>query len=467
MSFMLGIALVLYGVVVLGIAVWARTRIEDAADYVVAGRRLSLPLATATLFATWFGAGPMLAASDEVRTEGLRAAALDPFGAGICLLLAGWFFAAKLWDMKLLTLGDFYRRRFGQRAEVLFSILMVPGYFGWIAAQFVALAGIMELFFGMPLGIGIGAVAAVGMSYTLIGGMWSVTLTDWLQGLLLLLGLLVLSYVTLDNLGDGSFLAGADRLLEETPADMLAIVPTKNAHSFLVWLGVLSAGALGNLPGQDLMQRVFAARSATVAKRACLISGVAYLAVGMLPLVLALAGNILAPDQAERAILPFLAQFFLSPALTLIFVLAIVSAVLSTIDSAILSPATVMAQNLLVYLPQKRFSELGLNWISVVAVTAASLIVAYLGEDAYSLLEGAYEIGVVALLVPLALGLYWKRGDERAAIVSMCAGTSVWLLHLILGWEDFLNVVPFPNGLASTAIALLAYVVVSFLPRPP
>ncbi|MFH1572093.1 MAG: sodium:solute symporter family protein [Gemmatimonadota bacterium] len=458
---MLGVAMVVYIFAVFAISWWARGQIHDAPDYLVAGRRLPLSLAWATLFATWFGAGTMLTATDEVRAEGLQRAALDPFGAGACLLLAGWFFAARLWNMRLLTLGDFYRRRFGPRAEILFSVLMVPGYFGWIAAQFVALAGVLELFFGLDPDLGILLVAAVGMGYTLMGGMWSVTLTDALQVVLVIVGLVALATVALMELGAGSPAAGMSRLLAETPPEKLVLVPTDQLRSFLVWVGVFLAGALGNLPGQDLMQRVFASKSATVARRACLLGGAAYLLVGLLPLIIGLVGNLLAPDETERAILPFMAHLFLNPWLALIFLLAVMSAVLSTIDSAILAPAGVMAQNLLAHLPQRRFSMLGLNHIAVVFVTLCSLAFAYLGADAYSLLETAYEIGVVALLAPLALGLYVRRGDERAALASMVTGTTLWLIHLALGWDFFLEPLgwPLPNGLTCSVISLVTYLI--------
>jgi Na+/proline symporter len=460
---LLGTTLVGYVVFAFGLSFWARGRIASAEDYVVAGRRLPLSLAWATLFATWFGAGTLLTATDEVRSHGLELAALDPFGAGVCLLLAGWFFATRLWKLELLTLADFYGRRFGPRAELAAAVVMVPGYFGWIAAQFVALAGVLELFFGIDPILGIALVAGVGAGYTLIGGMWSVTLTDAAQMVGIVVGLVVLSGAVLLELGDGAAGAGAVRLLDETPPAMWTVVPTETLAAFTAWLGVFCAGALGNLPGQDLAQRIFAARSAVVAKRACLVAGVLYLAVGLLPLLLGLAGNLLVPNQ-EQAILPLLASLFLSPALAVVFLVTVLSAVLSTIDSAILSPASVLGRNLLGRIPQRRVSPLRLQEISVVIVTACSLAFAYAGEDAYSLLELAYEIGLVGLLVPLAVGLYSARGGEPAALASMIVGTLAWAVHLGLGWETFLDLGP-PMGLSCAGLGALAYGAFASRPR--
>jgi solute:Na+ symporter, SSS family len=459
-SALLAAGLAVYVVVLAGIGLWARGRIRNTEDYLVAGRRLSFPLATATLVATWFGAGTLLVATDEVRSQGVRAAALDPGGAGLCLILAGLFFAVPLWRMRLLTVSDFFRRRFGPRAEVLSAVLLVPGYFGWIAAQFVALAGLLQLCFGIDPSLGIALVAAVGMGYTLIGGMWSVAATDFLQLGFIVVGLVALAAAALRELGGAE--VGLARLLHETPPEILAPLPTGDRTALLRWTALLAAGALGNLPGQDLLQRVFAARSAAVARRACLAAGVAYLALGAIPVGLGLAARILVPG-GEKAILAVLADLLLHPALALIFVLAIASAVLSTVDSAILAPSSVLAQNLLVRVPGAESRGLALNHLAVFLVTGASLGVAYAGEDAWSLLESAYEIGLVSLLVPLVMGL-WGPGGERAAVAAMLVGTGLWLAHRAAGWAWFggpalaaAGATPPPVGLGCAGAALVVY----------
>lgn len=447
---MLAIILGGYVVLTIGLAVWASGRVESAEDFVVAGRRLGVPLATATLLATWFGAGTMLTAADEVRAEGLRAAALEPIGAGVCLLLAGFFFARPLWRMKLLTLCDFYARRFGRRAEVLSAVVMVPGYFGWIAVQFVALAGMLEVLFGLDLEIGIVAVAAIGAGYTLLGGMWAVAITDAVQLVLLLVGLVILGVSVLIDLG------GLSSLAAQLPPGMLEPVPLESSRELIGWLAVLVISALGNLPGQDLMQRVFAARSASVARTACLLAGVAYLVFGAVPVLLGLASRILDP-AGETAIVASLARTFLSPPMAAVFCLALVSAVLSTIDSAILSPSTVIAQNLLRHIMPGR-DLLELTRAAVAGVAAVSVAVALSGESAYSILEAAYEIGLVGLFVPLALGLAWKPRSERPALAVMGFGFVSWLAHLIAGWESFVGLIDLPPSLPTIAVEVVLYV---------
>ena len=460
-SRILGALLAGYVIAMFAIALGVRSRIHTAEDYLVAGRRLPLSLAWATLFATWFGAGTLLTATDEVRAEGLRAAALEPIGAGLCLVVAGLFFARRLWELKILTLPDFYGRRFGTRAEIVASLIMVPGYFGWIAAQFVALAGLLELYWGIPPGIGILVVALVGTGYTLIGGMWSVTLTDAAQLAVLLAGLVVLTWSAFSQLGDGDGVArGFARLLAETPADRRVLIPTDSLAEIVGWLSLLTIGMLGNIPGQDLAQRIFASKSARVAVQACLLAGVLYIAFGMAPVLSGLAADLLGGAGQDSASLAVLASLLLSPWLGMLFVLALASAVLSTIDSAILAPGSVLANNLFRRI-WPRVSPLTLGRAGVLVVAVASLAVAWLGENAYALLETAYAIGLVGLFVPLTLGLMSRRGHARAAFASMFAGTGVWALHLVLGWESFGGELPgdvyLPQELAATLIAWAAY----------
>ncbi len=439
----------------------AQTRIKDSQDYLVAGRKLPLSLAWMTLLATWFGAGTLITATDEVRQNGVTAATLDPLGAGTCLLLAGAFVAAPMWRLKLFTVCDLFRRRFDARTEFVAAVITIPAYFGWIAAQFHALAGMLELFFGIEPIWGLPLVAIVGTGYTLMGGMWSVTLTDAVQIVLVLLGLILLASKVLLHLGQGSLGLGFWTLAEQTPAERLQLIPVESATAFFGWLSVFLVGSLGNLPAQDLMQRIFSSRSETVARRACYLAGIMYLTFGAIPVGLGLSSAILFPDSSETAVLAVLAKEFLSPLWAVLFTLVVMSAVLSTIDSAILAPSSVLSQNIL-----SRVSAappLRLNRLAVVGIGACSLAVAYIGEDAYSLLEDSYSLGLVGLFVPLMFGIYTIPRRPLPGLASILAGTVTWAVHFVFDWEYFLQGVSpigplnLPVALTATLISLLAY----------
>ncbi len=449
-----GAVLLLYTALLFGIAWISSRRVHNFSDYLVAGRRLGTPLASLSLLATWFGAGTLLASAEEVRSVGLSAAALEPIGPGICLLLVGLFYAAPLRRQGLLTLGDFFAGRFGRSAEIVSAAIMVPSFFGWIAAQFSVLAALLGELFQIPLAAGLLLVAAVAVGYTLIGGMWSVTLTDAVQGVIVGVALIALGVSALAELGAGSALGGLARLGRETPPDLLAVVPGEMTALF-AWSGLLIAGALGNIPGQDVLQRVFSSRSEQVARRACLIAGSLYLGLGAIPVMLGLASRLLLPGH-DGDMLAALGRILFSPLAALGLILLVVSALLSTVDSALISAASVLAQNLLRH-PLPRVGLLRLSRLSVLMVGAASLFYAFRDLSAYSLLEDAYELTLVGLFVPLTAGLFSKRGGRFAALTSMGGGTVLWIIHLAFGWDWFLEPALYSAGITiPKAIGLTA-----------
>jgi Na+/proline symporter len=325
----------------------------------------------------------------------------------------------------------------------------------------------LELFFGIDPMIGMPLVAILGTGYTLMGGMWSVTLTDAVQIALVLIGLLVLAATVLFDLGDGQLVAGFGRLWSETSPEKRVLIPMDSAAELFQWVSLFAAAALGNMTGQDLMQRIFASKSERVARQACYVSGVAYVVFGAIPVTMGLAAGVLFHEDAEVRILPALASIFLSPALAVVFIVALVSAVLSTIDSAILAPASVLSQN--IFSRYSRMPLLRLNRLAVLLVAACSLAMAYAGEDAYALLEGAYAVGLTGLFVPMMFGLFTRPRSSLPALASMTVGIGTWLFHYVMGyvagWEYFLEPIDpigrwqLPPPLVATALAALTYLI--------
>ena len=247
---MLLTAVILYAFLVLGISFLAQRKIHDEEDFIVAGRRMPIWLNTGTLLATWFGAGTLLTTSDEIALEGVRIIALEPLGAGLCLVLTGLFFARPLWNMNICTLADFFKARFGPKAEVLQVLTSVPTFVGWIAVQLVALSGLFNILFDLPVPQTIVALGLFAMVYTIVGGMWSVSLTDALQAVLMIFGLLLLGW---NVLGDLTNFGGLEGIWKQSTVSRRQWIPTDRAQEFAEWCGWLSIAMLGNLPSQDLM----------------------------------------------------------------------------------------------------------------------------------------------------------------------------------------------------------------------
>jgi len=419
--------LLLYLCINLAIGWWASRRVKNTTDFVMAGRQLPLLVAGSALFATWFGSETILGASSELVTHGLLGVIEDPFGAALCLLLVGAFYARPLYRLNLLTFNDFFRIRFDRRTELISALFMVPSYFGWIAAQLVAMAVVLQAVAGVPFFWGVLLCAGVVVFYTYIGGMWAVSVTDFVQTILIVLGLAILAVQLWGKTG------GWEPLREATPPDFFRFFPEPNWHEGMHYLAAWITIGLGSIPQQDVFQRVMAARSSRTAVGASFLGGLLYLTVGMLPLFIGLCSMVLYPEIRSgdpQLTLPGLVLEHSSLGLQVLFFGALLSAILSTTSGAVLAPATVIGENLI----KPRFPWIKDHQLllvmraSVVFVAACSVAMALWRSNIYELVAQSSALSLVSLFVPLTAGLFWKRASRRGALASMLAGMAMWLL---------------------------------------
>lgn len=444
--------IILYILVTIIVGLAASRLVRSTEDYLLAGRRLPVYMATATLFATWFGSETILGASAEFAGGGLIAVVRDPFGAALCLFLVALFFARPLYRMRLLTLGDFYRRRYGPATELIAGVAMVMTYLAWIAAQLVAFGIIINALTGMPVLQGILISALVVSLYTFIGGMWSVTVTDFMQLIFIIVGLAAAS---LEVFG----VISLRTVFQQAPEGFFRFVPEPGAVDIMNYAAAWITIGLGSIAGQDIFQRVMASRSEKVAVRSAFLAGFMYLTVAMVPLLLALAARALMPHYLEahtdtQFLIPALIMEHTSPLIQVLLFGALLSAILSTASSALLAPAAILGENLV--RPRLReVTDRQMLWISrlsVLAVAGIATWMAVLRGNIYELVGEAASVGLVSLFVPLVGGLAWRGTTQAAAITSMISGLLVWLFA---SWLDPV-VEPILFGLGASVVGLAA-----------
>ena len=460
--------IVLYLLVSIGIGLYAATRVKNTADYAVAGRSLPLAVVIATTFATWFGSETVLGAPAKFVSDGLGGVVEDPFGAGMCLVLVGLFFARKLYLRNVITIGDYYRQRFGRVVEVLCSLIIIFSYLGWVGAQITALGlvfnllsqGAISLAWGMTIG------TLVVLVYTLYGGMWSVAMTDFVQMIVITLGLLAIAWFAAGMAG------GADKVIDYAAREgKFRFWPTGGAKEWLFFIGAAITMMLGSIPQQDVFQRVMSSKDVQTAQRGPVIAGVLYILFAFVPMFVVVAALLVMPEAASlladdpQKVLPRLVMDHMPMALQIAFFGALLSAIMSTASATLLAPSTTFVENILRNLkPGMSDAEtLKAMRISVLVFTACVLVYAITmqGSSIYELVAGAYQVPLVGAFVPLAFGVYWKRATTQGALLAVVLGIGVWLLFVA---SPMLNQ-GFPQQLAGVLAAVAGMVFGSLAPQ--
>jgi SSS family solute:Na+ symporter len=472
MNYTLITFVVLYLVGTLGIGVWAGTRIKNTADFAIAGRSLPLIMVVTTTFATWFGAETVMGIPAKFVQGGLNAIIEDPFGAGTCLILVGLFFASRLYRMNLLTIGDFYRQRFGRGIEVFCSVAIILSYLGWVAAQITALGLVFSVLTNGAMsettGMVVGTLAV--LVYVVIGGFLAVAWTDFIQMIVLVIGLSVIAFFSADLAG------GTDKVFAMAQSkDLWNFLPPPSFTEIAFFIGAGLTMMLGSIPQQDVFQRVMSARDEKTARRGAVIGGMSYILFAFVPMFIVASAVVVMGDAAMelakndyQRVLPTFVLTKMPLVMQILFFGALLSAIKSTSSATLLAPSTSFVENILKNMRPGMTDKQQLFAMraTIVVFTAAVLAyaVAMKGTPIYDLVSSAYQVTLVGAFVPLVMGLYWKRATTQGAIVSLAAGIASWVLFFPQVGGEALSKL-FPGQLAGLAAAFLGMVVGSLAPQ--
>ncbi len=440
------VALAAFLALQLGIGVWISRRIATEDDYLVAGRRLGPVLATFSIFATWFGAETVIGSAGETFASGVSLGSAEPFGYGLCLVLMGLFLARPMWERGLTTLADLYRARFGLRVERLAAVLLIPASVLWAAAQIRAFGTVVSLVGDFPIQTAIGVAALFVIAYTTFGGLLADAYTDVIQGVVLAIGLLVMLAIVVGHVGG---LGEASRIVAASGRVNLA---PQAAGPWYLTLEAWAIPVIGSLTATEIVSRVIAARSGNVARRASLTAGGLYIALGIIPIVVALlATSFVAPLENPESILPMVARELLPPLAFALFAGGLVSAILSTVDSTLLVASGLLTHNLIV--PLARITdERRKLWVAragVMGFGAIAYLLALSTSGVLALVEQASALGSTGIVVTVLFGLFTTLGSPRTAAATLVIGLVSYVGGVVMGLDT-----PF---LASLALSLLTW----------
>jgi len=425
----------LYWVISVAIGLIASLKVKNATDFAAAGHALPMYVVTATVFATWFGAEAVLGAPATFLQEGLAGVVADPFGSSMCLILVGLFFAKPLYQAKYLTIGDFYRDRYGRTVEVLITLCISASYLGWVSAQIMALGLVFNVVSGGEISRDVGMLIGSGsvLIYTMFGGMWAVAVTDFIQMIIIVIGLLYIGHEVTNMAGGvGTVVQHANN------AGLFEFFPKANFAEIIGFISALCTMMLGSIPQQDVFQRVTSSRTVQIAQRAAILGGILYFCFAFLPMILAYSAHLLTPEMVQEGlktdsqlILPQLILSHTPLVAQIIFFGALLSAIKSCASATLLAPSVSFSENII----KGFFKELTpAQYLLIMRLTTLvfAVIVTIIAMDSklsiFKMVESAYKVTLVAAFVPLLCGVYWSRATPMGGLLSVTFGLVSWLI---------------------------------------
>lgn len=448
--------LIPYLLLQMGIGYWISRSVKTDSDYFLGGRSLNLFLASMSMFASWFGAETCMGSASAIYTQGLGGSRADPFGYTICLILFAVLLAGQLRRLKLTTLGDLYGIRYSKVIERMAVLIMIPTSVMWAGAQIRAFGQILSVVAPIDPAVGVTVATVFVICYTFLGGLLGDVATDVLQGGVLIIGLLVLLVAGMNALG-----GPAEAMAVIRPEQLALIRPGET-----VWerLDTWAVPVLGSLVAQEMVSRTLATRNSKVARDSSLVAAALYLAVGLMPVLIGLLGpHIMTNVPHTDQFLPLIAMQLLPPVLLMIVIGALISAILSTVDTTVLTVSAFATHNLMgeAYMKLGESTKLRVSRYFVIATGMFAYILALSSESIYELVLESSAFGSAGVLVITLAGLWWRtRGGNLSAGACLVAGV---LSTLVFKWVWIVEA-PY---IAAIVVALVTYVTVALFEGKP
>ncbi|GAA1354969.1 sodium:solute symporter [Streptomyces beijiangensis] len=452
--------IVIYLAGMLAMGWWGMRRAKSKSEFLVAGRRLGPAMYSGTMAAIVLGGASTIGGVGLGYKYGLSGAWMV-FTIGLGLLALSVFFSARIARLKVYTVSEMLDLRYGGKAGLISGIVMWAYTLMLAVTSTIAYATIFDVIFDMHRTVAIILGGAIVVAYSTLGGMWSITITDMVQFVVKSIGILIL-LLPIAVIKAGGF-SGMKAKLPTEYFDPLGI----GGETIFTYVLIYT---FGMLIGQDIWQRVFTARSDTVARTGGTVAGTYCLVYAIAGSVIGTAAKVLYPHLANPDdAFATIVKDQLPMGVRGLVLAAALAAVMSTSSGALIACATVAnndiwsrVRGLTGSAPvEGDHDEVKGNRIFILVMGVAVIVIAIQLGSVVEGLTVAYDLLVGGLLVPILGGLLWKRGTVYGALAAVVVGgASVLVLMAVYG---ILANEPVYYGLLAS---LVMYVVVS-LATPP
>ncbi len=429
---------------------------DSAGESMLAGRAIPLGIAVFTMSATWVGGGYINGTAESTYASGL-VWAQAPWGYAISLILGGIFFARKMRRLEFNTMLDPLEQRFGKKMAAVLFLPALSGEIFWTAAILTALGTTFGTVLGLDFSSSIIVSALIAIAYTAIGGLWAVALTDVVQLLLLFIGLGAVVPFALSHVGG---LEEAWTQYSAQKGTMSSLIPPldgwkaeKWGHSFWNWWDYALLLMLGGIPWQVYFQRVLSSKDPNTAMRLSILAGFVCLLAAIPAVLIGVAGSVVdwqaagAEAPSEPAlVLPYVVRYLTNPVVATIGLGAIAAAVMSSVDSSILSASSMASWNVYKPLIKPNSDSQSLAKVirrSIWIIGISAMLLALRIKSVYALWFLCSDFVYTILFPQLVTALFDKKANRYGSI----AGLTVAFILRFGGGEPALNIprlIPYP-----------------------
>ncbi|MPM54565.1 Osmoregulated proline transporter OpuE [bioreactor metagenome] len=460
----------IYLLIMLFIGWYSSKKITSNTDFMVAGRRLGPLLMAGTLAATEIGGGSSLGVVQQgMQNHGISAAwYIITMGLAFVILT---FIAPKLRAASVKTVPEFFRRRYGKSAGIITAIIMLLPLIGLTAGQFIASSVILSVMLNIDYQVAVIVVAVVVTIYSVMGGLWSVTLTDFVQVFLIVVGMIIAVPFAIRLAG------GWESVVANVPVETFDMFKGYSLGA-VISLTVMYVATF--TVGQEAVSRYYAARDGKAARQGSLLAALVNFIYAFIPAILGIItlalinmGSFSADlfaDVGARYALPVLAINAMPAIICGLLFAGIISAIMSSADSDLLGAGSIFANDIYrtVIKPEASSKEvMNVTKITMIIVGIASMLVALFNTSSIvTLLMFSFTLRAAGAFFPYVLGHYWPKASLAGTIASLISG-SVMVVYLEKISTNGLFGLPVSQPIIpGLVIALIFFVAFSYLMPP-
>lgn len=456
----------LYLVAIFGIGIYCNKFNNNIDDYLLAGRRLGVGLTTFTLVATYFGGGYVIGVGGEAFNNGLSAYWSPIAGAvgilAVCLILK------RMEGMKVCTVTEIMENRYNSpMLQLLTTILSLLALVGILAGQVTSTGSVLA-----SLGVGSTTTCAIIVAvffigFTAFGGLWAVTVTDFIQIIIAGVGLIAATIFVVVK-GGGWDIISTQIQATNVPDNYFSLLQGTEP-SYVLWL--ILPMFIYTLIGQDVYQRLFAAKDTKTAYKSAILAFIILLVICFFPVILGMAGRALFPElEVSSLVVPTVIRAMLPPVFSGFTLAAIIAAVVSTADSILTAATSHVVNDLYVRYFCKDDTEdpavqkklLNISRLMTLVIGVISVVVALAIPSVLMVLNSSYTLFTAGVFSPVVAGLLWKKATKIGAFAGLFSG----LAFVALGWSGF-SFFGIPSDIASSLLSLVVLIVVSLITYKP